>query len=155
MLITVCAQSICIRGSPYAFFFRAIPICIRGLKLIPVWKYAHMVAIFLFPICARTPYAYGLVTGQSLYAYGDCPNPRMHMGITNIVIPVCIRGLELSPYAYGDPRMHTGITMFVISVCIWGLGQSLYAYVHALATPKDHKNSIPVRIWGSPYAYGD
>ena len=71
---------------------------------------------------------------KSLYAYGDYVScdPRMHTGIA--VIPICIRGLQWSPYAHGDqdqspyaykdymscnPRMHTGIS--VIPICIRGL----------------------------------
>jgi hypothetical protein len=67
---------------------------------IPIWEITHMGIqdlishMEIFPICIR------LVTEISLY--GDCTNPRMHTGITCHVIPVCIGGSLLSPYAYGD-----------------------------------------------------
>ena len=118
----------------WIFFLQSPPVCIWGppyaygdpfMQNYPQDLISHME---IFPVCIR------LVTEISPYAYGERTNPRMNMGIMCHAIPVCIRGSQWSPYAYGDqdqssyayrdcmscnPRMHTGIS--VLPICIRGL----------------------------------
>ena len=85
---------------------------------------------------------------------------------SELTSPVRIWGYWRSPYAYGD-------SMTLIPVCIWGFVRCLYAYGDISVTNRMHneivsiweiKSCIPickimhmgiaVRIWESPYAYG-
>ncbi len=135
--------AVCTRGSPYAYgdsflkkgdhcMHMAIPICIGG------WVGCCI------PICIwGLLYAYGdlhmhmgvlsmlLCTWemgrqqhhQSLYAHDDWHGPRMHMGINNIQIPVCIWGSYQSPDAYRDSPVTNRLHMVI--VCIWGFGHQI------------------------------
>jgi hypothetical protein len=95
-------------------------------------------------------YAYG--DTRLDFAYGNIP--RMHT-VSDWNIPVCIRGLHKSPYAYGDyvscdSRMHTGIS--TISVCIRGL----ILIPVCLRGLHDMQSPYAYGDWTwSPYAYGD
>jgi hypothetical protein len=121
----------------------------------------------------KSPYAYG-DQDQSLYAYRDQVNPRMHTGIAYHAIPVCIQGSKSipvciwrSPYAYGD-RMTRNPCMR-----IRGFMRSPYAYGDISVTNRLHTGNISiweikscfpicvishtgiaVCIWGSPYVQG-
>ncbi len=140
MLITVCAQLHYAYGDPHMqIFSNPRPFAHRDSRMhteIPVCKVTHMGTqdlishMEIFPVCIR------LVTEISPYAYGDCANPRMHMGIKSN--PCMHTGICASPYAYGDLRVPVCIRgLLLIPVCIRGLHvmQSPYAYRDFHAIP--------------------
>ncbi len=147
--------------SPHKHFFSLLPVIIRGLFIcirgadIDVLRNLPSVTRWTSPwysLSARMHTEVPICKRWSLYAYRD---PCLHTGIVIYKIPeclqgsrsitVCIRESQWSLYAYGvdsvTNRMHIGN----ISKCKITTWIPVCKFIYT---------GIVIRIWKSPYAYG-